>query len=153
VVGATSLLAVLLVIVAEERAAFALRDLEARYRLVGEYVARALPPDAVVFAGVESGSIRFYSGRLTVYVNVLDPAWLDRAVAFMDARGRRPYLLLEAIEEPDFRATFGPASALGALDWPPLVDFNRNVRIYDPAGYAAYRAGAKMPTEFVFTPR
>ena len=153
VVAATSLLAVLLVVIAWERAAFQLRDLEARYRVVGEYIARTLPPDAVVFADVESGSVRFYSGRVTVYTAVLDPEWLDRAVAYMEARGRRPYLVLEAIEEADFRAKFGPSSRLGALDWPPMADFNREVRIYDPAGYAAYRAGSKMPTDYIFPKR
>jgi hypothetical protein len=151
--GAVSLLSVLLVVMAEERAAFRLRDLEARYREVGEYVARTLPPDAVVFADIESGSVRFYSGRLTVYVSTLDPAWLDRALEFMEARGRRPYLLLEAIEEPDFRAAFEPASRFGALDWPPMADFNRAVRIYDPRDYAIFRAGGRVATDFVFTRR
>jgi hypothetical protein len=150
-VAAVSVLAVLLAIEAEQRAAFRLRDMEARYRVVGEYVARMLPPDAVVFADIESGSVRFYSGRLTVYLNVLDPAWLDRALALMQAHGRRPYFVLEAIEEQDFRAKFGSFSQLGELDWPPRVDFNREVRIYDPADFAAFRAGEKIPTEFVFT--
>ena len=152
-VGAVSVLAVLLVIETEQRAAFRLRDMEARYRIVGEYVARTLPADAVVFAEIESGSVRFYSGRLTVYLNVLDPAWLDRAIALMEAQGRRPYFVLEAIEEPDFRAKFGSDSRFGALDWPPRADFNREVRLYDPADFAAYRSGEKIATDFVFTRR
>jgi hypothetical protein len=148
-----SVLAVLLVVEAEQRAAFRLRDMESRYRVVGEYVARTLPADAVVFADIESGSVRFYSGRQTVYLNVLDPAWLDRAIALMQAHGYRPYFVLEAIEEPDFRTKFGSVSQVGDLDWPPLADFNREVRIYDPADFSAYRAGRKIATDFVFTRR
>jgi hypothetical protein len=61
--------------------------------------------------------------------------------------------VLEAIEEPDFRAKFGSVSTFGGLDWPPRADFDREVRIYDPADFAAYRAGEKIATDFVFTRR
>ena len=61
----------------------------------------------------------------------LDPAWLDRALDYVRARGYEPYLLFERWEEPDFRQRFA-GSALAALDWPPMAEVASQVRIYRP---------------------
>ena len=135
---------------AEHRAVFRLRDLERRFRDAGEYVARRLPANAVVFAVTESGSVRFYSGRQTLRWSVLDPAWLDRAMAFLEAEGYRPFFLFELDEEAEFRQTFGPASRWGSLAWPPMADIDREVRIYDPADYDRYLRGETIATDDVW---
>src|SRR5262249_45730356 len=70
------------------------------------------------------------------------PAWLDRAVAFLQARGRHPYLVLEGSEPAQFRERFGGASALGRLDWRPIGSYaGPPVLIYD----AVNRAGSEEP--------
>jgi hypothetical protein len=79
--------------------------------------------------------------------DAMDPAWLDRAVAWLSAQDLKPYLLIERREEPDFRARFRTGSELGRLDWPPRFDWNRQVRIFDPADRARYLAGENYATE------
>lgn len=133
---------------AARRAVFELRDLEARFRVAGEYVARRLPSNAIVLADTESGSVRFYSGRQTVVWSALDPAWLDRALDYLRAQGYRPYVLLESDEEPLFRAQFGSAGGLGQLSWPPLAEIIHRVRIYDPDDLARYRRGERIQTDY-----
>jgi hypothetical protein len=127
--------------------AFGLREFERRFRLAGEYVAQRLPPNAAIITAHESGSVRFYSGRLTLFWRELPPDSLDRAIDFLRTRGYRPYLLLEPWEQPEFVQRFGTHSALGGLSWPAIVDINHAVRIYDPDDYARYRSGVPMHTE------
>ena len=149
--GVIPVLAVLLAILgtraAGERQAFDLQQLEGRYRDTAALVAERLPANAVLITVWQSGSVRFHAGRQAVLWDSLDPAWLDRTVAWLTARGLQPYFLFERREEPEFRARFRGASALGGLDWPPRLDLNRQVRIYDPADRARFLSGEKYPTE------
>ena len=107
---------------------------EQRYVTIGRDVADTTPPNAVVFAMQHSGSIRFYTGRLTVRYDSLPPESLDRAMALLRARGFRPYFLLEEWEEPAFRARFARTSAAGRLDWRPARKWTAPapVALYDP---------------------
>ena len=139
--------------VTTDRGTFGLRDFERRFRLGGEYVAAHLPENAAVVTGQESGSVRFYSGRLTLFWRELPPEALDRALQFLRDRGYRPYLLLEPWEQGDFVQRFDAHSELGGLSWPPIADINPEVRIYDPDDYARYRAGVPIRTDRVWTRR
>ena len=127
--------------IAEDRAVFELRDLERRFRDGGEYVARKLPPNAVVFTTQQSGSVRFYSGRPTIIWDMLDPAWLDRAVEHYQRRGLRPFFLFEQEEDRGFRARFESHSRLGGLEWPPAALIGREIKIFDPLDYERFRQG------------
>jgi hypothetical protein len=131
--------------------AFRLRDYERRFRDGGAYVAERLPPNAAVLTVWQSGSVRFYSGRPTVVWNEIPPEWLDRALEFLKAEGYRPYLLFEGAEEQEFRRRFDGHSALGALEWPPMADVNRQVRIYDPLDRERYKRGERVQTERLWT--
>jgi len=133
---------------AEARQAFRLHALEARYERAGIFVARRLPENVLVVTSWQSGSIRFYAGRRTLVWDALDPAWLDRAIAFVRTRGFEPVLLFESWEEPRFRQRF-QTSPLGALDWPPAAEIAGRVRIYRPDDRERYRAGVQPPTEYV----
>ena len=144
---AVVVLAILGVRVAEDRQAFQLRTLEGRYRDAAQIVTERLPGNAVLITVWQSGSMRFHADREVVMWDSLDPAWLDRAVAWLSSRGLQPYLLFERREEGEFRARFRGHSELGALDWPPRLDLNRQVRIYDPADRAKYLAGQDYPTQ------
>ena len=116
---------------ARARSVFDLHRLEARYERAGSYVASHLPPNALVITSWESGSVRFYGNRRTLVWDALDPAWLDRAIAYTRMRGFEPYLLFERWEEKIFRQRFA-GSATGALDWPPAAEIAGQVRIYRP---------------------
>ncbi|MEZ5292647.1 MAG: hypothetical protein R2745_16315 [Vicinamibacterales bacterium] len=132
--------------------AFGLRRLESRFTLTAETVAMRLPAEAVIVTVWPSGAIRYASGHEVVMWDALDPAWLDRALAWLAATGRPPALVLEDWEEPAFRARFA-GQVFGALDWPPRVDIDRRVRLYLPDDRARYLAGEPVPTSHVFGPR
>jgi len=133
---------------AEARQTFRLHALEARYERAALFVAQRLPENTLVVTGWQSGSIRLYAGRRTLVWDTLDPAWLDRAIAFLRTRGFEPVLLFESWEEPRFRQRFA-AAPLGALDWPPAVEIAGGVRIYRPDDREKYLAGVQPPTEYV----
>ena len=128
--------------------AFTTKIAEQRYVDVGRYVAAALPQNAIFISGAESGSLRYYSSRLTLRFDLLDEPWLDRAVDALRAKGYHPYLALEEAEEAPFRARFGERNALGRLDWPPMVERSEpiRVRIYDPVDRERFLAGAPILT-------
>lgn len=102
---------------------------ERRYLEAAQYVAAATPPNAVVFSMQHSGSVRYYSNRLTLRYDWLDPAWLDRAVEVLRAQGYRPYILLEDWEESSFKQRFGAASVTGRLAWRPVAQFTKSIPV------------------------
>lgn len=132
---------------ARDRQVFRLAQLESRYVRAGDYVARRLPSNALVVTALESGSVRYYSGRRTLVWDMLDPAWLDRALAFVREQGYEPFLLFERFEEQPFRERF-TSSALGSLDWPPMAEIGGQVRVYRPQDRARYQAGEAVPTDY-----
>jgi hypothetical protein len=150
---ACGLLVVFHVTTAADRQVFALLDLERRFRIGGEYVAAHLPPDAVVLTVHQSGSVRFYSGRPTLVWAEVESSSLDRALEYLRSRNLRPFLLFENWEEPDFRRRFGGKTATGRLEWPPMAEIDRQIRIYDPAQYAPFIRGEPVRTDQVWTRR
>ena len=138
---------------AGERQVLALQGLEGRYRETATLVADRLPATAVLITVWQSGSVRFHAGREAVLWDSLDPAWLDRAVTWLSAQGREPYILVERGEEADFRDRFRGHAEIGALDWPPRFNIGGQVRIFDPADRARYLAGEAYPTENTRSPR
>lgn len=149
-VVAVALLSVFLARGAVERHAFGLWEFERRFRLAGDYVAAHLPQNALIVTAQESGSVRFYSGRPTLTWRALPPDGLDRALIFVRAHGYRPYLLIETGEQAEFVQHFEGKSPLGNLGWPPGVDINHMLRIYDPDDYANYRAGVPVRTDRIW---
>ncbi len=147
-VACVGLLAWHYVATASERSAFALDRLESRYLAAGAFASRALPERAVLLSVQESGPLRMYGGRATVRFDHLDPQGLDAAVQFLDREGHRPYFVLEAWEEPQFRERFAASSALGLLDWPPIAEVGKPVRVrfYDPRDRQRHLAGELVTT-------
>ena len=148
VAAAAVVLAALFAGTAENRSAFALGALEARFARAGEYVARRLPPHALVITSWQSGSVRFYGRRKSLVWDGLPPERLDEAIAFVRERGYEPYLLFERREEPLFRERFR-GSSVAALDWPPMADVAGQVRIYRLQDRIAYAQGMRVATEYV----
>jgi len=133
---------------AEARQVFQLANLESVFARAGDVVARRLPGNAIVITSRYSGSVRYYGGRRTIVWDTLDPAWLDRALAFTRDRGFEPYFLLDSSEEETFRQRFA-GSVFARLDWPPLVEIAPQVRVYRPADRERYLRGDAQPTEYV----
>ncbi len=131
------------------RQVLALQALEGRYRETAALVTARLPANAVLITVWQSGSVRFHAGREAVLWDSLDPAWLDRAVAWLSAHGKVPYLLLERREEAEFRDRFRGHAEIGALDWPPRFSIGGQARIFDPFDRARFRAGETYATENV----
>lgn len=111
---------------------------EHRYVSVAKMVEEATDPAAIIFTGQHSGPIRYYAGRETLRFDLLDPAWLDRAVQWLNSQGRRPYFLLEEWEMIAFQERFARSNALGAVALAPVVDYRApgvpgRVYLFDPA--------------------
>jgi hypothetical protein len=120
----------LMLTTALDRGVFGMRAFETRFKDSGEYVADALPANAVVVAAGHSGSVRFYSRRPTLVWTELDPTWLDRAVAHLRSHGYSPYLVLEPDEEDLFRSRFAGRSPIAGLAWLPMANLRGKIRIY-----------------------
>ena len=111
---------------------------EHRYVSVAKMVEQATDPSAVIFTSQHSGPIRYYAGRTIVRWDLVDRAWLDRAVHWLTAQGRRPYFLIEDWEIAAFQERFAAANVLGTMALAPLVDYRApgvagRVYLFDPA--------------------
>jgi dolichyl-phosphate-mannose-protein mannosyltransferase len=150
----TALLASCYIVKARDRKAFDFASIDSHYVDVARYVDQALPARAVLLAVQESGSLRYYANRLTLRWDMIDPARLDSALEELRQKGYPPYFVLETWEEASFRRRFAGYSELGSLEWPPLADVGRSVRvrIYDPSSLVRYRAGEEIRTDRVMEP-
>jgi len=109
-----------------------------RYVSVAKMVEQATDSSAVIFTGQHSGPIRYYAGRTIIRFDLLDPAWLDRAVQWLTAQGRRPYFLLEEWEMTKFQERFSTSNVLGTIALAPVVDYRApgvpgRIYLFDPA--------------------
>jgi hypothetical protein len=109
-----------------------------RYVSIAKIVEQATEPSAVVFTGQHSGPTRYYAGRTIVRYELVDPAWLDRAVQWLTAAGRRPYFLLEEYEVLDWEKRFAGANTLGRLTLAPIAEYRAPgvpgaIYLFDPA--------------------
>jgi hypothetical protein len=129
---------------AAQRDVFRLKELEWRFRSAGEFAA-TLPPNAAFITLHQSGSIRFYAGRSTLGWADIDKGRLDDAVEFVRRHGRKPYLLFEPWEEPQFKERFA-GERLGTLAWPAAFEID-GVRIYDPDDYDRVQRGEVPRTQ------
>jgi len=117
-----------------------LKQGEHRYADVGEFIGRALPDNAAVFAMQHSGTVRFYGGRLTLRYDFLDPDSTGRAPAELERLGLHPYLAIDDWEVPYVQTQFRfPADR--PLPWPQVARMRElgGVTVYDlaTAGAAA----------------
>ena len=117
---------------AERFGLFAAVRAEYRYQVVGEYLGRALPANAVVITVIHSGSIRWYGNRATLRWDFIPDGRFDDAVDVLSAHGYELYLLLEDHEEALFREHFGKANIFGRIDWPAAIEYQGppRVRVY-----------------------
>ena len=96
-------------------------DGELRYEIVGRYIREKTPAHAVFLTMLHSGSVRHYSGRLTVRYDWLMPEQFEPMVAHLRQRGYAPYLLLDEAEAEDFRRHFSGSPAVKHLNTPKVT--------------------------------
>jgi hypothetical protein len=111
---------------------------ERRYATVAQLVQQATDPSSVILASIHTGPIRYYAGRDTMRFDLLDEAWLDRAVSWLTAQGRRPYFLIEDWERPIFEQRFAAVNSLGRLAMSPVLAYRAyripgTVYLFDPS--------------------
>jgi hypothetical protein len=127
--------------------AFVVHLVEQRYVTVGRYVRDVLPANAVYIAELHSGTIRYYSQRLTINGERLDGDSLDLAIETMTRMGRPPFIVLEEGERPQFTRRFANQE-FGKLDWPPRHRTFDGVvvNIWDPGDRESFVSGTIVPT-------
>lgn len=118
---------------AVDRNVFRVGRSERAYGDVARYVADHTEPEAVLISMQHSGLLRLYTGRRILRYDVLDPEWLDRAVEFLVATNRHPYIVVEQWELDRFTSRFKDSNRLGALDWNPIADLSGKVFVFDAA--------------------
>jgi hypothetical protein len=114
-------LAIAAVGIANARAleAFALKDQHHRIVQLGQHLNTSAPADAVIVAGEQSGSMRYYTSRPVVRWEAASPEDLARALIALRAANRPVWFVLDAWELEPFRVKFADARVV--LDWPPAV--------------------------------
>ena len=126
-------------------------EYESRYQTVGRFVTEELPPNAILFAFHESGSLRHYAGRMTVRFDILAPEWMEPATAALRDAGYHPYFVIEDPEAELFEERFAEVTPLGAIDWPARATFEGpvGVRIFDPADRQRQLNGEHVVTQSI----
>jgi hypothetical protein len=137
--------------IARARGAFEVGAGERRYVTIARLVEAYTDPAAVILTSQHSGTVLYYAGRDTVRFDGLDPTWLDRAVDWLAARGRHPYILIEDWEQPIFQTRFAGSNRLGDLSFAPAVAWQSARRdgwvwLFDPVrrGAPTVQPGSEM---------
>jgi hypothetical protein len=115
---------------AERNGGFNQRQAARHEAPIGRLVRAHTDENSVVLALGRSGSLRYYAGRTTLRYDILEPDWLDRAVAWLTERGVHVYAVLDPRHVAECRRRFAGQQVLSALDRPVLV--------YEPAETALF---------------
>ena len=104
--------------IARSHDTFKLADQLARVATVADYLNKNVEPAAVLLSGEQSGSMRHYTGRSILRWEAASPDALTAAFAKLAQANRPVFIVLDAWEEPVFRAKLSHAVP---LDWPPML--------------------------------
>jgi hypothetical protein len=109
---------------------YRLGDLEAKYALAGAWIDAHTPERAVVFAGLHSGSVRYYGHRQTIRWDQIPPDKMGATLHNLRAAGFDPYLVLDTPTEPplfDARFRLDQAVRIDPIGRIRVVNFYRFV--------------------------
>ena len=126
---------------------FRLRDQFRRVEQVAEAINHTAPANAVIIAGEQSGSMRYYTGRTVLRWEAATPDQFPKAIEWLMKDERPIYIVLDAWEEELYRAKFpdvGPAE----LDWPPMLDAgsSHRTRLWNLADRFRFQIGQRINT-------
>lgn len=130
---------------ARSRDTFRLADDLRRVSQVGEYVNAHAPGNAVLIAGEQSGSMRYYTHRSIVRWEAATPEAMSDALAALQRQSRPVYVVLDAWEDEPFRKKTG---GVVGLDWPPAVEAGtaRRTRVWSLADRDRFHGGGRIDT-------
>jgi 4-amino-4-deoxy-L-arabinose transferase-like glycosyltransferase len=111
------------------RSAFHVRTSEARY-VTAARIGATLPANAVILANQHSGSLRYYTGRITMRFEWLEPDMYAQALDYLKQLGRPVYIVLDDSERDIFRARYGAVADISWLDRAPLLLTGDRVYFY-----------------------
>jgi len=133
--------------VARSNGVFRLADQLRRVERVADLINEDVPPAAVLVAGEQSGSMRYYTERPILRWEAAAPASLAEVTAALEAARRPVYIVLDQWEESLFRARFAGVPA-GALDWPPILDAgtSHRTRLWKLSDRERFLAGERLST-------
>lgn len=150
-VRAPLLFAMLLVVVAQgiavarSHGTFALAGQLRRVSQVAGYINANAPAGAVLIAGEQSGSMRYYTRRAIVRWEAASPEALAASVTALRRDSRPVYVVLDAWEDEPFRAKTGGAVP---LDWPPALEAgtSHRTRVWTLADGDRFHRGERIET-------
>lgn len=126
---------------------FRLADQLRRVAQVADYINADVPPSAVIVAGEQSGSMRYYADRPILRWESATPESLARAMTTLEQSRRPIYIVLDAWEDGLFRQKFSTLPG-GALDWPPMLDAgtSHRTRLWKLSDREKFLGGEKLST-------
>ena len=126
---------------------FRLADQQRRVTQVAEFLAASLPVDAVIVAGEQSGSLRYYTGRSILRWDAASPEALSAAIEAVNEAGRPVVVALDAWEHEPFRARHGGLPAV-SLEWPPAFEAgtSHRTRVWRLSDREAFLRGERVAT-------
>jgi hypothetical protein len=132
--------------------AFALKNQHHRVVQLGEHLNASIVADAVIVAGEQSGSMRYYTGRPIVRWEAVSPEELTRALIALRAANRPVWFVLDAWELEPFQAKF--AGVRVVLDWPPAVTAGTTHRTsaWQLGDREKFQLGEQVPTSRLASP-
>jgi len=133
--------------VARSMDTFKLADQLRRVSVVADFINEDVPPAAVIVAGEQSGSMRYYTDRPILRWEAATPESFSKIAVALETSRRPVYLVLDAWEDPLFRAKFADLGA-GALDWPPILDAgtSHRTRLWKLSDRGRFRRGESLST-------
>jgi hypothetical protein len=108
--------------------AFRLKTLfRERYIDVARAVRQRTNPKSAIICLLESGSLRYYTNRLTLRYDLIEPNRFADSLKYLDSAGYTPYLALEETEIKSFTERFGNYLHRGQK----VIDINNHVIVWD----------------------
>jgi hypothetical protein len=128
--------------------AFRLADQHRRVSQAAGYLSRTQPADAVIVAGEQSGSLRYYTGRSILRWDAATPDNMAAAITLLSDANRPIVIALDAWEREPFRARFGALPAV-SLEWPPAFEAGTSHRtqVWQLSDRERYMRGEQVTTE------
>ena len=126
---------------------FRLADQQRRVTQVAGFLAASLPVDAVIVAGEQSGSLRYYTGRSILRWDAASPEALSAAIEAVNEANRPVVVALDAWEYEPFRARHGGLPAM-SLEWPPAFEAgsSHRTRVWRLSDRDRFLSGESIPT-------
>jgi hypothetical protein len=126
---------------------FRLADQLRRVAQVADYIHADVPSSAVIVAGEQSGSMRYYAERPILRWESATPGSLAAAITTLEQSRRPLYIVLDAWEDGLFRQKFSTLPG-GALDWPPMLDAgtSHRTRLWKLSDREKFLGGEKLST-------